>query len=97
MSVHSSHLRFLNPPELFSPPGFSHIVEISGGRTVYLAGQIGVDRQFQIVGRGDFRAQAEQVFENLKTALVAVGADFNQVVKLLLAGYGSITGLKRGT
>ena len=31
---------------------------------------------------GDFRAQAKQTFENLKLALAAVGANFNQVVKL---------------
>jgi enamine deaminase RidA (YjgF/YER057c/UK114 family) len=34
-----------------------------------------------MVGAGDFRAQAQQVFENLKAALEAVGADFSHVVK----------------
>ena len=31
---------------------------------------------------GDFRAQAVQAFENLKSALAAVGASFDDVVKL---------------
>lgn len=76
------HTRFTNPPDLFTPPGFTQVVETNGGRTVYIAGQIAVDKSFQVVGKGDFRAQAEQVFANLKTALEAAGADFTHVVKL---------------
>ena len=58
------------------------MVEITGGRTVYISGQCAFDQSFTIVGRGDFRAQAQQVFENLKGALTAVGADFTHLVKL---------------
>src|SRR5947209_1536634 len=82
MTTHPTHIQFINPPTLFSPPGFTQVVEIAGGRTVYIAGQTALDKSFQIVGRGDFRAQAQQVFENLKAALAAVGADFTYVVKL---------------
>ena len=63
------------------PPGYSHVVEASApGRIVYIAGQLGVDREGKVVG--DFRQQAIQTFENLKAALAAVGAGFRQVVKL---------------
>lgn len=82
MTAHPNHIQFLNPPALFTPPGYTHVVEITGGRTVYIAGQIAVDSSFKIVGKDDFRAQAQQVFENLKAALAAVGADFTHVVKL---------------
>ena len=82
MSTQPTHLQFINPPDLFSPPGFTHVVEVTGGRTVYIAGQIAVDKAFQVVGKNDFRTQAQQVFENLKIALTAVGADFTHVVKL---------------
>ncbi len=82
MSTPPTHLQFINPPGLFSPPGFTHVVEVTGGRTVYIAGQIAVDTSFQVVGKDDFRTQAQQVFENLKIALTAVGADFTHVVKL---------------
>jgi enamine deaminase RidA (YjgF/YER057c/UK114 family) len=34
------------------------------------------------VGRGDLKAQAQRVFENLRTALRAAGAGFEDVVKL---------------
>lgn len=49
---------------------------------IFLAGQIALDASGNLVGRGDFRAQAQQVFENIKTALATVGADFSHVVKL---------------
>src|SRR5205085_2059868 len=52
-------------------------------RTVYIAGQLGLDAGGKLVGApGDFRAQAVQAYENLKGALAAVGADFRHVVKL---------------
>ena len=82
MSTPPTHLRFLNPPDLSSPPGYTHVVEVTGGRTVYIAGQISVDTSFQVVGKDDFPTQAHKVFENLKIALAAVGADFTHVVKL---------------
>ena len=76
------HIQFINPPTLFSPPGFTHVVEVTGGRTVYISGQIAVDQSFRLVGKDDFQAQAQQIFENLKVALTSVGADFTHVVKL---------------
>lgn len=76
--------RFLNPPTLYKPPGYSHVVEIKGpGRIVYIAGQLGLDAQGKLVGApGDFRAQASQAFENLNLALAAVGGSFGDIVKL---------------
>jgi enamine deaminase RidA (YjgF/YER057c/UK114 family) len=76
--------RRLNPDGLTKPPQYSQVVEVSGPvRTVFIAGQLGVDVTGTLVGApGDFRAQAAQVFENLKTALAAVGAGFDAVVKL---------------
>jgi enamine deaminase RidA (YjgF/YER057c/UK114 family) len=82
MTAHPTHIQFLNPPTMVTPPGFTHVVEITGGRTVYISGQIAIDQSFHIVGKGDVRAQAQQVFENLRLALAAVGADFTHVVKL---------------
>jgi enamine deaminase RidA (YjgF/YER057c/UK114 family) len=76
-----SNLRFMNPPAIAKPGGYSHVVEITGpGRIVYIAGQLGLKPDGSIAG--DFRAQAMQAFENLKSALAAVGATFDDVVKL---------------
>jgi len=49
---------------------------------VYIAGQIAVGQDGQIVGRGDVTAQATQVFENLGKALAAAGADWSHLVKI---------------
>jgi len=64
------------------PTGYTHVVEVTAGRPVYIAGQVALDPTGAIVGPGDIRAQARQVFDNLRTALQAVGAGFEQVVKL---------------
>lgn len=55
---------------------------MAGGQTIYLAGQVALDAAGNLVGMGDFRAQVEQVFANLRAALAAAGADFSHVVKL---------------
>ena len=75
-------IRRMNPPTLNKPTGYTHVVIATGGRTIYIAGQTAVDKDGNLVGRGDFRVQAKQVFENLKAALAASGVGFGQVVKL---------------
>ena len=51
-------------------------------RTILISGQVAYDKDGKVVGKGDIRAQSKQVFENLKAALDAVGATFNDVAKL---------------
>jgi enamine deaminase RidA (YjgF/YER057c/UK114 family) len=74
--------RFSNPSDLPHPMGYSHVAEVTGGKTIYISGQVALDSAGNLVGPNDLRAQTQQVFANLKTALQAVGADFNSVVKL---------------
>jgi reactive intermediate/imine deaminase len=71
-----------NPPDLSKPTGYTHVVEASGGRTIYVSGQIALDKDGKVVGQGDMKAQAEQVFRNLQAALGAAGASFKDVVKM---------------
>ena len=75
-------LNFVNPPGLAAPPGYSHVVEVRGGRTVYIAGQTALDQNGNVVGKGDFAAQADQAFRNLATALASVGCTARDLVKL---------------
>jgi enamine deaminase RidA (YjgF/YER057c/UK114 family) len=76
-----SNKRFMNPAAIAKPGGYTHVIEVTGpGRIVYIAGQLGVKPDGSIAG--DFRAQATQAFENIKAALAAVGASFDDVVKL---------------
>lgn len=79
-----NQVRFSNPKTLAPPPGYSYVVEATGPcRTVYLAGQLGLDLDNKLVGApGDFRAQCAKAFENLGLALKAAGAGFTDVVKI---------------
>jgi enamine deaminase RidA (YjgF/YER057c/UK114 family) len=76
--------RFINPKTLAKPPGYTYAVETTGpGRTVYIAGQLGLDLDNQLVGGpGDFRAQCAKAFENLGYALAGIGATFDDLVKI---------------
>ncbi|MFV9507515.1 MAG: RidA family protein [Oscillochloridaceae bacterium umkhey_bin13] len=78
----SAELTFRNPEGLAPPSGYSHVVTVRGGTTVYVSGQVAFDAAGMLVGEGDHRRQAEQVFANLQMALAAVGARFEHVVKL---------------
>ncbi len=82
MTDQSQSIRFVNPPDLPRPFGYSYVAEVSGGKTIYLSGQVALDRSGNLIGPGDLRAQTQQVFANLNAALAAVGADFSAVVKL---------------
>jgi enamine deaminase RidA (YjgF/YER057c/UK114 family) len=74
--------RFINPETMHRPTGYTHVVEVVAGRPVYISGQVALDSTGSLVGPGDIRAQARQVFDNLRVALQAVEATFDQVVKL---------------
>src|SRR5258707_775125 len=74
--------RVFNPPTLHKPNGYSHVAEVTGGKLVYLAGQVAFDQAGQLVGKDDLAAQAEQVFQNLAEGLKASGGGFADVVKL---------------
>jgi enamine deaminase RidA (YjgF/YER057c/UK114 family) len=72
----------INPPELGTPPGYSHVVDISAGRIIFIAGQTALDKGGHVVGKNDFAAQAAQVFRNLSIALQASGCTPANLVKL---------------
>jgi reactive intermediate/imine deaminase len=77
-AMNEPQIQFLNR----ALAGYSQVVEVRGGRTLYISGQIAVDSSGNVVGSGDFNAQVKQVFANLKARLDESGASFNDVVKL---------------
>ncbi len=78
----AANIRLINPAGLVRSPSYTQVVEVAApGRTIYISGQLGTTPDGKLAG-GDFRAQAEQVFENLEAALAAAGAGFADVVKL---------------
>jgi enamine deaminase RidA (YjgF/YER057c/UK114 family) len=77
-------IRFLNPPTMAAPSGYTHVVTVTNARMIYISGQVALDPAGSLVGPGDFPSQARQVFENIAAALAAVGAGFADVIKLNL-------------
>ncbi|MBI2855372.1 MAG: RidA family protein [Chloroflexi bacterium] len=70
----------LNPPDVGAPRGYHHVVK--AGNTVYVAGQVARASDGSTVGKGDFAAQADRVFTNLKACLRAAGASTDDLVKI---------------
>lgn len=81
--------QFLNPPGLNPTFGWTHVVTATGGKTIHISGQAGIDERGQVVGKGDLKRQTEQTFENLRIALAAAGATFRDVVnsRLYVVGF----------
>jgi enamine deaminase RidA (YjgF/YER057c/UK114 family) len=73
--------KVINPPELFDPPGFSHVIVASGQRLISVAGQVALGKDFSIVGGDDLVAQTKAAIENVGIALKAAGADWGDVVR----------------
>ncbi len=71
----------INPPGVSMPTGYSHAVKKSG-TPVFIAGQVAVNGQGQIVGEGDIAAQAEQVYQNLRAVVEGCGGTLDDIVKL---------------
>jgi enamine deaminase RidA (YjgF/YER057c/UK114 family) len=78
--------RISNPDTMFQPSnGYSMIAEVplgNGAKMVYISGQVAIDKDGKLVGKDDFRAQLEQVFANLKSAVEAAGGSFHDVIKI---------------
>ncbi|MEZ4684351.1 MAG: RidA family protein [Caldilineaceae bacterium] len=74
----------INPPQLFPSLqyGFSQIVTSSGGKTVYLSGQVAWDANQQIVGAGDLGIQAREALKNVATAVQIAGGHITDVVSM---------------
>ena len=62
-------------------PGFSHVAIATGSRLVYIAGQAALDRDFNLVGGDDLRAQTVAAMRNVETAIGAVGVTWDDIVR----------------
>ncbi|AEW98982.1 RidA family protein [Streptantibioticus cattleyicolor] len=80
--MNEQRITHITAPEGIAPGnGYAHVVT-GTGRLVVVSGQVALDAHGEIVGADDPAAQARQVFENLRRALAAAGATFDDVVKL---------------
>ncbi len=67
-------------PSVFDSGRYSHVVR--AGNTLYISGQVAMDKAGQIVGKGDFEAQGRQAYGNLQRVLQDAGADMKHLVKV---------------
>jgi len=75
----------VNPTALPRPSGFSHGIVAEGHRTLYLAGQPGVNAQGQIAAPGDLVAQFSQALANIQCVVTAAGGSMQDMVKLTIS------------
>ena len=72
--------RTVTVPGVATSPNYSHAVTVSG-RIAFVAGQVALDADGELVGRGDIGAQAAQALSNLHAVIGSLGADWPDVVK----------------
>jgi len=75
--------------------GYSHVAKV--GKTLYIAGQVARDVQGRLIGKGDFEAQARQVYTNLKNILQETGGGLKNIVKTttILTYYGNVESYRK--
>jgi enamine deaminase RidA (YjgF/YER057c/UK114 family) len=72
----------IQPDGVSNPLGaYSHAISVKSDRLLFIAGQVAVGENDQLVGPDDFKRQMEQVFQNLGRILKSVDASFDNVVK----------------
>ncbi len=59
---------------------FSNAVKVTGGTTLFISGQLAFDKQLNLVGKGDMKAQTRQVLANIKAAVEAAGGNSRDIV-----------------
>ncbi len=77
-------VEYLRPPGLFASPMFSQVTTVIEGKLIFVSGQVSWDDKGKVLHAGDLRGQTRQTFENMKTALAAAGATFDNVLKFTI-------------
>ena len=73
---------YINPPGAGPAQGlYSHVARVPAGTLLFIAGQLAVGSEGEIVGKRDFEQQFRQVFENLGTVLSGMGIGWGDVAK----------------
>jgi|SRR5688572_14834310 enamine deaminase RidA (YjgF/YER057c/UK114 family) len=75
-------IEHINPKGIISNPAFTNVITVKGaGKTIYIGEQNSNNEKGEVVAKGDFKAQTEQVLKNIGIALQAAGAGFDDVIK----------------
>lgn len=78
----SAKIDIYNPAELGPPMGqYTHMTRVKADEFLFIAGMLSGDSAGNVIGEGDFDAQATQVFKNIEAALKSAGAGWANVVQ----------------
>lgn len=75
-------LTVINPSTVHQTQSLAYSQATKMGNLIFVAGQVALDREGNLVGAGDVAAQTEQVFANLKAILEAAGSNLGKVGKV---------------
>jgi len=78
-TANSQEIQRVNPDGMTQPIAYTHLVKFD--KLLFIAGQVALDAEGNVIGAGDMKAQVRQVLENLQTILASEGADFSHIVK----------------
>ncbi|HOZ87164.1 MAG TPA: RidA family protein [Bacteroidia bacterium] len=80
--MNQNKIELLSPDDMHKNPAYSQVAIVEGNfRTIYIGGQNAVDKNGNIVGKGDIEAQAGQILKNLETAVEAGGGGIEHIIK----------------
>jgi reactive intermediate/imine deaminase len=72
----------ITPADAKPVANYKMATRMESGRLLYIAGQVARDAEGNVLGQGDIRAQARQVFQNLRQVLQAAGGDLSDLLKI---------------
>lgn len=72
----------IQPPTVHDTKAYSYSHAVRMGDLIFVSGQVGRDRNGDLLGQGDVRVQTEQAFTNLKLILEAAGSGLHKVGKV---------------
>jgi enamine deaminase RidA (YjgF/YER057c/UK114 family) len=90
-----------NPATVWQPFGAFSMAAVEGdGRIVHLKGQVALDHDGRVVGKGDMRAQTRRVLENIRDVLAAMGGRMEDVLSLThyvtdIRAFGGVSDVRR--
>lgn len=73
-------IRIKTEPDFYAPYKVAQAYRV--GDLIYVSGQAAIDDDGNIVGVGDFDAQARQTYKNLNRVLEAGGSDLSKIIKM---------------
>jgi enamine deaminase RidA (YjgF/YER057c/UK114 family) len=77
-----AEIKIFSPDVLGKPLGqYSQMTRVKASEYLFIAGQLGTDKDGKIVGDNDFDAQCVQTFANIEAALKSAGAGWNNVAQ----------------